>query len=116
MTTGKPLWGPFTYDPVTSDPAEHRAQLRSLATLIHTHRAHGQMPTDKLTLTLRKAEFCTDYLDQARQQFDLLPSLTQRHIIASFHEINHGLPTRAARDIKKGTNPAGDHHVAQASS
>lgn len=102
MNQSKPLWGPFAFNQETGDAKEHRAQLRSLATLIHTHRLTGQMPTDKLVLTLRKAEFCQDYLDSARMQFDLLPTLIQRHIIASFSEINHGLPARCARDIKKG--------------
>lgn len=81
----KPKFGPFLFNE-TTDLHEHKAQLRTLATLVYVYRL-DQWPINELITLLRKAEFCSDYLEPARRQFDALPSLQQRRIIGTFHSI-----------------------------
>jgi hypothetical protein len=81
----KPLWGPWSPD---CSPRDQALMLRSLATLCHVMRLPGQMNPNDLVYYLREGEFSALAREKARKMFDLLPSLLQRQIIASFSAVN----------------------------
>lgn len=89
----KPLWGPWSPDLVDC-PEERNKQLRSLASLVWVFAGQGFV--NDLMVELRRAELNVYALDNARRMFDLLPTLAQRHIMASFTAVNHGIDLVAA--------------------
>lgn len=91
--TDKAPWGPWSCDIV--DHHERKAQFRSLAAICYIMRVDGGMPPDRLIEALRKAEFCQEWADKAKEIFDLLPTLHQRHVIALFNSINYRVTQNA---------------------
>lgn len=109
-------WGPWS-PAVTDDPAEIKAQLRAIATLVHVIRPPNAPDPGPLVRALAEAEPViregydlegydlevvqppNPAMDRARQLFDLLPALVQRRIICTMAAV----AKEAKGDIKLKT-------------
>ena len=84
--TERSAFGPWA----ALDPAERRAQFRSLAALCAIYVGSSAQVVE----ALRRAETDAAAGDLALQQFEQLPSLTKRKILSTFGVVNY---SRAAR-------------------
>lgn len=78
-----PAWGPWSPDLI--DPAERKAQMRQIATLVHILLPPAS--PDRAILVRAFCEAEGGAPDYARYLFDKLPALIQRRIIATIAEM-----------------------------